>query len=850
MSERRARRAAQASPRVALGPSMVVLAMQLVSLWAAWPIYQDSYILVCWVLALAGGAGVAFLGHRRSWNALSLSLAGALGYFVLVIPASIPGAFRVSGVLPALLAAVTGPILSWKQLVTIELPVGSYSDLLVPFFLVTYVTTLLGLTLLWRGARWRALAVAVLVLAPLFGSAFGFSVSTPGALNHEVVTGIAALLILLVYLATSARSATVSSARQKVARRRGWAVASLVVLAAVGVALVIPQPGSTARSVLRSGIDPTVTLAPSASPLAGYRSYFTPENLNKQLLAVQTDNTSVDRVRVAVMTTFDGQSFKVGAASGTGGAAFARVASDFPPPSDSAQIATMDVRVQGYSAPWLPVPPQTQRVSFAGDRAQSLADGLFFDPASGSAVTIPSVAGGDEYTVTAYVSPATSHAITPSPSSANAAEIKDMPALAEWISLQGNVSPDEAGLAELVRRLRARGYLSHSLEVPSGDPAQSWVSALPGYPGFQPSMAGHSSGRIDALFSQLVTRQKSAPKNATDSQLVAAVGDDEQFATAVSLLAREQGYRARVALGFRLSGENLAVAPCAKGECLGRNLTAWTEVQANDGTWLALDASPQFTNGLAPDTSNRRDPSNETVVEPENARDEPPADSGVQGDDKPKGDHNNGPDLAWLWSALTTVGGVGLVVLVILSPVVAVIGTKIARRRSRRQTASAELAVAGGWDELIDVRLDHGFAPPSTATRMEYAALVSQPTVTEAALLTDEAVFAPWEPSDSHVERVWQLVSDERQRLQAEKPWWRRIAAAISLRSFTHYLRRAPKPALGSSSVSLTGTGTRFNQTRGSLSGFFAYVVQLVTPARARGSKRVSSTTTQKGVIR
>src|SRR3546814_9538657 len=77
------------------------------------------------------------------------------------------------------------------------------------------------------------------------------------------------------------------------------------------------------------------------------------------------------------------------------------------------------------------------------------------------------------------------------------------------------------------------------------------MTSLAGY-SFQPSAAGHSLARIDTMFSRLLERE-SDPRAAASDNYVAAVGDDEQFAVATALIARELGFPARVVVGARLS---------------------------------------------------------------------------------------------------------------------------------------------------------------------------------------------------------------------------------------------------------------------------------------------------------
>ena len=121
-----------------------------------------------------------------------------------------------------------------------------------------------------------------------------------------------------------------------------------------------------------------------------------------------------------------------------------------------------------------------------------------------------------------------------------------------WLQEQ-NVTPDGAGLERAISLLRARGYLSHSLLRPV-DELPKWASELGDY-SFQPSAAGHSLARIGALFQQLLDRRADAAAEGPDASLVAAVGDDEQFAVAASLIAGQLGFPSRVVVGVRMGAE-------------------------------------------------------------------------------------------------------------------------------------------------------------------------------------------------------------------------------------------------------------------------------------------------------
>ena len=173
----------------------------------------------------------------------------------------------------------------------------------------------------------------------------------------------------------------------------------------------------------------------------------------------------------------------------------------------------------------------------------------------------------------------------------------------------------------------SRGYLSHSAYDDSA--AAQWIAALNSdspYT-FTPSRSGHSAARVDELFTAMVDQQRRAGVGATPNALVAAVGDDEQFATAAALLARYLGFESRVVLAcwwaHRRDG---AAVPACTSVCTGANITAWTEVRGADGTWAVLDATPQHEIVPTRIEQGKRLPENPTeVVQPGSKVLEPPS---------------------------------------------------------------------------------------------------------------------------------------------------------------------------------------------------------------------------------
>ena len=224
----------------------------------------------------------------------------------------------------------------------------------------------------------------------------------------------------------------------------------------------------------------------------------------------------------------------------------------------------------------------------------------------------------------------------------------------------------------LVQLLRERGYLSHGLAPASGSAPPKWAADLSGYQ-VQPSASGHSLARIETMFQRLLDREDD-PRAAASGNYVAAVGDDEQFAVAVALIAHELGFPARVVVGARLTSADPALPTCDAGTCRAEDLSAWTEVQGTDGQWAAIDVPPQREQSPSLEVTEQRDPENVTEVRPDTVDDVvPPA---PLQEDNTLNDENradDGLDLARLWPILRITGLSLLVVLVRFGPFLAML---------------------------------------------------------------------------------------------------------------------------------------------------------------------------------
>lgn len=778
----------------------------------AWPVYETPRLLLVAVVAGAAGIGVAWASRRLRWGVL-VTAAVALGaYLLLVVPLAVPAALdSPMRALRGVRDGLFGLVLGWKQLVTLSLPLGEYQAVLVPFFAVVLLGSLVAALLALRGGRWAPLAAAVVALMAAFGIAFGSSAtSAPVSLlgvavpaPRELALGATTLLATAGWLLGRAklqRSQALALARSRagtVRRRAGsrWPAARryalagglVVVATALGLAAAPAAAGLVERSALRDEIEPTLIVRQQPSPLAGYRGWFAGDRFDAELFTVTGERGELDRLRLATLAAYDGEEFHVAANGADDG--FRRL-----PRSAAGVAADVELSItvgDGYRGIWLPSPGGLLAApDFTGARAEELADGFFVDADGATAVqlagddAVRGLRAGDGYRLLAEVPAA--GAIADWEAGEAAVDAESHPALAEWVASQ-EVERSGAGLVELVDRLRARGYLSHSLAA--DEAAQGWMSELAQTADyrFRPSPAGHSTARIERLFAELVAQERQAGPGADPEFLVAAVGDDEQFATAAALLAGYLGFDARVVVGVRLaeagagSGGGAAASVCDT-VCTGGDLAAWAEVRGPDGAWAPLDASPQSALRPIDIAEGEQLPENATV--PDDVAAEPVEPMQVQSDDRPASaprppaESDEAEAFApVLRAALLGTGAAASLAL----PLVVLFGGKRARRESRRRAADPELRVLGAWEEFADLSAEYGMPLDAAATRSAAAAASGRASAVHLAAVVDAAVFAEHPPGDDAAALAWRIVDEERAALRAAHPMGARLRAAGNL---------------------------------------------------------------------
>lgn len=776
-----------------------------------WPAYGSWRVVLVTAVGTVAGAGTALLGRWRAWSRWTTAAVAVAVYVVVAVPVAVPyrlGSFQ--DVVHGEVEAFAGVVVGWKQVLTLQPPVQEYRATLVPWFAAVLAATVVAAALAVRPGRRAALAVPTMGLLAALGAALvpvePGSAWSAGPLDvpdaRTTLPGLGLVAVSLLWLGVRARLARARAIAAATAatgavhpRRRGpraSAVSGLVGAAVAAVTLlvtllVVPMLSSPAdRLSARAAVDPVLAVQAAASPLDGYRAAFSTDVVDTELLRATVVGDRVDRLRFAVLDQDDGQHLTTSNAGAE--RRFVRV----PRSSAAGAVSTVTVEVgSALHGIWVPLPATALTAPrFVGSRADQLAATYYASSwASAGIVTAADDHGkaglGKGVTYSVAAGPATSATLGDPAGGSLLGEDTHL-RLAAWVKAQ-KLPRSAEGLTELVTRLRARGYLSHWV---SADDAQGWLSGAGQGTSLTvvPARAGHSTARTEDLFAALTDQQTAVGDDAGDAALVAAVGDDEQFAEAVALLARYEGYEARVVLGVRLRSDDPSLSTCRDGVCTASDLAAWVEVGGRSGDWVSVDVDPQTVNAPRPVTQGQQLPRNPTQVQRSDPQAVDPPDTGqdspASADDKAT-PHDAVP--AWWWGALRVAGLSLAALLVVVAPVLTLPVAKLVRRRVRRRASVPEVAAVGAWAELADRCLDLG-VPMAGGTRRAAAVGTGRPSTVALAELVDEAVWASAPPGPGAAAASWHLVEEDLALLAREHSAWARTVAALRPRSLVRAL--------------------------------------------------------------
>lgn len=732
-----------------------------------------------WLLAGVGGllvgTGAALAARAlRLGTLLTVGLA-LVAYLLLGSAFAVPHQ-AVAQVFPTLTSIASlgvGAVWGWADLLTLRAPVQLPDYVTVVPYASAWVVGLVGATLAtrWLPRRRTAPRAALLLIGPglLYLASILLGTEEP---YYPGARGVAFAALALVWLGW--RHSTVESVKVERAQgmlRRRLAGTAIVVVAAVAVgtltgAALAPAPNN--RFVLRDQIVPPFQPLEFASPLAGFRQYSKLE-VDKTLFTVSGLKPQ-ELLRLSTMDSYDGHLWTVAgsqiAADGSG--SFALVGGSYPRPplitGDGQQ--TISLKIGAYDDVWIPSIGYPRTLSLPKDSRDALT-GLRYNATTGSAVLLSGLKRGDTVTESAELQKTDYDDATlrdvPT-AHVRLGPVDDIPDIvtAKATEFAGSTTSPIEQLRNIEQTLHTKGFLSHGT-------ASDAV----------PSLAGHGADRMEALFSGSVM-----------------VGDAEQYASAMALMARSLGYPARVVMGFAPTVTAAEASARTPVKVTGHDVTAWVEVPFQGVGWIPFLPTPTQTDVPQDQVPKpKTQPQPQVRQPPRTQNDENDLVTNVQIDNTNKKTSTPFALPGWV------IGlglGVGIPAVLLLLPLLVVAVLKRRRSRRRRLAARKRDAAAGAWDELLDQVGELGIANPPPSTRRRTAEALQHRLVASSggasvgslALRTDDAVFSGRELDAAEVDALWADMTATVDVARGALPWARRVLARYRWAAATRWARR------------------------------------------------------------
>jgi len=719
--------------------------------------FDGTSYLVAAIGALLLGLVLAWVGARWRWGVLTLTGATVAVYFLFGGALALPHTTFL-GVIPTLETwrqLAVGVVTSWKDLLTTVPPVDPGDGHLIVPFLLTLVASVLtaSLALRLRRAAWALIPASLYIAGEiLLGTAQTVAPIVQGVLFAVVAVVWLALRTMWSPERTAVEAATPGADASRAARLRrlisGGVVLALATGAGAAVAATAAPP--TQRYILRDFVVPPFDIHDYASPLQAWRKYV--RDYTTDPLFTVTGLPEDGRVRLATMDSYDGIVYNVAEDGAGSSSAFTSIRSNMSPQAEGTETKVR-VDIENLSGVWLPTVGSAREFDFAGTRATDLRRGAHFNDGTGTAVTTSGVRSGDAYTIDTIVPPVVKdEQLSETPF----ASLK-MPKQAGIPQALSEIASDATEDAEtpidraraLETYLQTDGYFSHGLASDVYSPS------------------GHGAARISMLVS--------------NEQMI---GDDEQYAVAMALMATQLGMPARVVMGWHPDQDEKDAGGVFTAT--GENVHAWVEIAFEGVGWVPFDPTPDEDNEPSQQNTKPRANPKPQVLQPPPPAQEPAELPPALAEER---DQDEQPDsgLGWLGPVLLwTAAGLGGILL-LLSPFLVIGGIKAARRTRRLHAERTADRVSGGWDELVDRAVDYRISVPPGSTRAESAVVVGESfdgaRVATLAQQADADVYGPGDPSPEDVDAFWREVDEIVAGMAGGATFWQRLRARLSLRS-------------------------------------------------------------------
>ncbi|WP_081416726.1 transglutaminase-like domain-containing protein [Arthrobacter castelli] len=721
------------------------------------------------------GLGTAWFGARYRLQLLVM-LALTLVVYLLTGSALATPVQAWLGVFPtfdSLTSLLLGIVFAWKQLLTIAAPVGTDNGMLIVPFLSSLVTAVIASSLAWR-TRHPVWAVIPVVTLFVLGIAFGTDDAVMPLLRGVLLTVIS--VVWLSYRWDQARTddttavsanqpdADAAAARSGRVRRLGAGAAVLAVASTVTIAVVPVFSSGGERQVLRDVVVPPLELYDYPSPLMSFR-YYVQDQAEETLFTVKGLPEGA-RIRLAAMNAYNGVVYNVNPAG----------AGNFAPVGDAKTLggadrglqngkgaAQLQVTIKDYRGVWVPSSGSMNGINLTGDRQREIGQSLFYNNGSGTLLTTSGIRPGstyglsvtypDQYTDDQLAQYDFANLSLPKPT--NVPPIVGVKAN----ELVGEATTPIEQARNIEAALKEQGFFSNGKENET------------------PSLSGHGAARITALL---------------DAEQM--VGDDEQYAVAMALMARHLGMPARVVMGFYPPEDEAGAKTIA---IQGEDVHAWVEIAFEHVGWVPFNPTPDEDNVPIPPEPQPKSTPKPQVLQPPPPPQEPaelPPDSAPDPLDAQEEEKT-----FWdIWGPLIiAIVAVIIPVLILLLPLLLIALLKLRRRKRRAWLGLPAQRVHGGWSEILSLATDLGATINPKSTRRETAANLgesfegSRASTSALAHHADAAIFGAGEPTEEQVSRYWDHVRTSLDDMHGSVGFWKRQRAKYSPRSLFHDARTA-----------------------------------------------------------
>ncbi len=674
--------------------------------------YADLGFVIGTLAAAAVGAVVGAVAGLRRWSALVTSGVAVLGFALVGIFAvyrstlshGIPTWSTLSGL-------GAGLVSGWARMLSVSLPADPTGELVITPALITWLAAVAATTLV---VRTKALLSPL--LPPLLAFIAGLVLTGGRPLGGLILVAVILVELLLLALV---RSGAADPLARSISTRVTWGkflfgLPVVIVAAAAGVAgmRLVPVATGDDRFDLREVVPIRLDIDDGISPLVTLKSQLRASSQDLFTVRMSGDTAGIDRVRTVALDDYDG-------ALWASRDRFLLAGHTLPSNDDltSPRRVTLQVKINDLPGPYLPeigspVQMSAPRFGFSKDSGTLATDAPTLAGLSYDLVAEVGRRDGLESAVPAVTKDANRYTSLPPGLPAEVA--------AKGVQLAGEVAEPYAKLIAIQTYLQKFPY---NLD----------------------SRPGHSYDALRRLFGS----------NPADQ-----VGYAEQFAAAFAVLARSQGFPARVAVGYLL---NESRKKDGAYTVTTADAHAWAEVNLAGYGWVAFEPTdPQRRAGNVQKPPETPADQNDPNFKP---NEESKASQATEDPNLPKVATNSLSVLDWALYVL-----IGLGVLVALTPI-AVAAEKFRRRRARR-SGSRSARIIGAWQQTVDRLLENGVPVTADLTAGEVAHHTRHRfgddvgAVAVLAPIVTKTVFGQDAPEESAVKEAWGLDARLRRELR------------------------------------------------------------------------------------